>query len=123
MIKKVLITIFFVSLLLIGLTACSRPYVGILFNKDPITKETIMNGTNGFVPNQRIYFLFISEKPIVAKIARIQVYKYGDAGAGPTTLVYAKDLKVHMNEYYYITDYFVITKPGHYVFQVFARDE
>src|SRR5574344_2463697 len=122
MLKKILIILSLIFCTEI-FSACDRPYVGIMFNKDPITRETIANTTNSFTPDDRIYFLFVSEKPIVAKLARVQVYKYGDSGAGPTELVYAKDIKIHMQEYYYITDYFVIPRPGHYMMQIFARDQ
>jgi hypothetical protein len=103
-------------------TGCKRPIVAILFNKEPITKETVLNTTKHFNKGERIYFLFISEKPIVAKQVRVQVMKYGDDGAGPTDLVYAKDYKIHQDNYFYFTDYMVITIPGHYFMQIFARD-
>ncbi|MBP7212267.1 hypothetical protein KBA27_05470 [bacterium] len=126
MFKKIFL-IFAIATFLIGTslicTSCKRPITTLLFNDSPITKETILNYSRNFYTGQKIYFIFISEKPIVADRVRIQIYKYNDPGNMLTDLVYGIDHKVHLDEYYYVTDYVVLHQAGHYMMQIFARDQ
>ena len=106
--------------------ACDNEQSVILFNKFPITKESIVSNTNTnvFKPNERIYYLVTLPKPVVTKSLLIQVYKLGgdkDERLGHD-LVWGKRVKLKDEQIYYYTDYVVMNKTGSYVMKVYSRD-
>ena len=58
--KKFLAAISIIFLMLI-MTACDTDKAAILFNRDPINEETVLNNTTIFERNERIYYLINAE--------------------------------------------------------------
>lgn len=95
----------------------------LLFNKQPITKETVLNNSIEFFTGKRIYYIFMTEKPIQSECIRVQILKKDDkVQMGGIKIVYANDYRVSQDEYYYYTDYFVLYEPGYYFMQIFSKD-
>ena len=118
--------IFIIFFIMLFVCACDNEQSVILFNKFPITKESIVSNTNTnvFKPNERIYYLVTLPKPVVTKSLLIQVYKLGgdkDERLGHD-LVWGKRVKLKDEQIYYYTDYVVMNKTGSYVMKVYSRD-
>lgn len=117
--KKVLLI--FTLFLTIFLSGCDKPKTIILFNKNPITKENFLNNATEFGAGTKIYYLFITEKPLDTNIIRIRVLKR-DAMAGnqPIKLVYSNDFRMFKDQIYYYNDYIVIHDPGNYCMTIYS---
>lgn len=106
--------------------ACDNEKSVILFNKLPITSETISSksNTNIFKPDERIYYLVTLPKPVEKKLLLIQIFKLGgdiDERLG-YELVWGKRVKLKDEQLYYYTDYVVLNKSGNYVMKVYSQD-
>ena len=124
---KKLLTVFFVVLSIIHLSAFAwekRFRRGIIFNNVPFTKETAESYTRTFQRGERIYWLFMSKKPIDAQFIGVQVVSATHKGNGATIsgIVYTHDYRINRDNPYYFTDYFVIHSPGHYYMQIFDKN-
>lgn len=109
------------------LTACKppTPHSIILFNKYPITKETFLNNSTEFDLDKRIYFVFMTEKPLNKnnEKIRIKIYKRDSkANDFVSKLVYCKDFRLMKNDIYYYTDYFVMNEKGTFCMMVYKMD-
>ena len=97
---------------------------GIIFNDVPFTAETAGNYKYSFLKGERIYWLFMSKKPIKAQFIGVQVVS-ANHKSGFTTIsgvVYSHDYRINRDSPYYFTDYFVIHSPGHYYMQIFDKN-
>lgn len=104
-------------------TGCSeKAYV--IFNKQPITRENLLNGSYLFEKGERVYYVVTlpPEKAITKQIF-IQVYKrdnkemrYG------YKLIYGKKVYLNEDEQYYYTDYYVFPDSGLYEFKIYSAD-
>lgn len=100
-------------------------HTGIIFNKVPFTPETAGNYTRSFERGEKIYWLFMSKKPIKAEFIGVQVVS-GTHKTGLTTIsgiVYTHDYRINKDNPHYYTDYFVLHSPGHYYMQIFDKNK
>ena len=73
--KKLVFCLISFFLLLTVTCACSKDKAAILFNRDKITVDNVMNYSFKFKPNERIYYLVIIPKKIKTRSIEIQVIK------------------------------------------------
>lgn len=99
-------------------------HAGIIFNNVPFTPETAQNYTRNFQRGEKIYWLFMSKKPIKAKYIGIQVVSTNHKTGWATVsgIVYSHDYRINKDSPHYYTDYFVIHSPGHYYMQIFDKN-
>lgn len=118
--KKLLTFLFLIMFLSCG---CSQDKAGILFNRYPITEQTIYNHTKTFSEGQRIYYVVLMPKKVESRYLYIQVVQkdneYGQLGYN---LIWTKDVRLKDEEVNYFTDYLVLYRKGHYVMQVYSKD-
>lgn len=121
--QKKIITLLFVMFFAISSTACSPPKTMILFNNEPITKETILSNASQFTAGKKIYYLFITEKHLDTNIIRVRVLKKdGKVKMQPIVLVYSNDFRMNKDQLFYYNDYIVINDAGDYCMVIYARD-
>lgn len=111
-------------LLLFICTGCDdKEKANIIFNADPITKDTVMHPSREFAAGQRIYYLFFTPKKLECKFIRVQVFKVGDTiNRGGYSIYWTNDYRVMKQNMYYYTNYVTIHQKGRYVMQVFSID-
>lgn len=121
MIKKILIVlILFLTCLTTG---CNRLKTLVLFNNNPITKENISSCSTEFEAGKRIYYLFVTEKPLDAKFIRVEILKRDEkANFAITKLVYSNDFRLYKDQIYYYNDYIVMNSPGYYFMVIFSKN-
>ncbi len=118
--------LFLVSLIILSTTtACidtgDKP--AILFNKNPITKETVMDYSTVFKPNVRIYYLILMPKKVHSRYIYIQIIKKDNAQERlGYKLYWANTVRLKDEEVFYYDDYIVISQPGAYVMKVYSKD-
>ncbi|MBQ7125676.1 hypothetical protein IJO12_01165 [bacterium] len=98
----------------------------ILFNKHPITNETITStsNTNEFNSGERIYYLIGFPEKLYKKSLLIQIFKVGgdkDERFGHE-IVWGKRVKLKTQQHNFYTDYIVINQNGVFVMKVYSRD-
>lgn len=103
-------------------TGCSdRP--AIMFNKNPITKENVLDYSSVFKPNVRIYYLILMPKKNHSRYLYIQLIKKDNAEMRlGYKLYWTKTVRLKDEEESYFTDYVVVSSPGAYVMQVYSKD-
>lgn len=95
----------------------------ILFNKNPITKENVMDYSSVFKPNVRIYYLILMPKKVHSRYIYIQIIKKdNDMERLGYKLYWANTVRLKDEEVYYYDDYIVIGEPGAYVMKVYSKD-
>jgi len=123
MVKKVLISISLILFLSLGLSGCDKNAPIILFNHNPITKETILNNSISFKQNERIYYIFLTQKPLTSPYIRVQVIKQDEkVEFWGTKVIRSDDYKLSKDQAYYYDDYVVLGETGHYYLLVFSKD-
>lgn len=103
----------------------SKFHHGIIFNDVPFTVETIGNYKTSFQKGEKIYWLFMSKKPIKAQYIEVQVLS-ANHKTGFTTIsgiAYTHDYRINKDCPHYYTDYFVFHTPGHYYVQIFDKNK
>lgn len=125
-VMKKFLSFIFVILAVMFVSGCDSEKSVILFNKLPITSQTITSksNTNIFKPNERIYYLVTLPKPVEKKSLLIQIFKLGggiDERLG-YELVWGKRVKLKDEQLYYYTDYVVLNNSGNYVMKVYSAD-
>lgn len=119
--KIIILSICFLTLLC--LCGCKRRTTAILFNSEPITKETILHNTNEFMMGKRIYYIFLTEKPLKSNIIRVEVKKKDEKSEfWGIKLVYGNDYRLSKDQIYYYNDYIVLHESGHYYMFVYLKD-
>lgn len=119
--KKILLTLVLLVIMLSSAACTDKP--GILFNKYPITKDTVMGYENLFKPNTRIYYLVILPKPVHSRYIYIQIIKKDNAqGRLGYKLYYGNTVRLKDEQVYYYDDYIVINEPGIYVMKIYSKD-
>lgn len=115
--------ILFLMALVMVTSACDSEKAAILFNRNKITAENVMNYSSVFQPNQRIYYLVLIPKKINTKSIEIQIIKkdnsYERLGY---KLYWSYSAKLKDDQMYYYDDYVVIPETGAYVMKVFSKD-
>lgn len=120
--KKALVSIF-LGLSLCLFSGCGKQKTIILFNKYPITKENLLNNATQFPVDKRIYYIFMTQKPLDTKMVRVKIYKRDEkANYHVTKLVLTVDSKLTKDQVYYYTDYIVMHDTGNYFMAVFAMN-
>ena len=120
---KKIILCFLMLFVMTVFSACSSDKAAILFNREKITAQNVMNYSSVFSPNQRIYYLILIPKKIKTRTIEIHVIKkdndYMRLGYNPywSYSAYLKD-----DQMYYYDDYVVISEPGAYVMRVYSKD-
>ncbi len=118
---KLIIVLFFAIIFLSG---CAYDRGLILFNNQPITRENALYDKKTFLPETRIYYLFIAPKKMSNDFIRVQIFKMTDkAHLGGYEVVRTKDYRLMQDERYYHSNYFVLYEKGRYVMQVFSHDD
>jgi len=122
MYKKFLYLIILIVVSL-NLSACSKNKTLILFNKYPVIKETLLNNATEFNAGKRIYYIFLTDKPLETKMIRIKIYKRDEkANYGVTKVAFTGDFKVMKDQLYYYNDYIVLHDAGYYYMAIFAMN-
>ena len=119
--KKILLFIFTVLIMFVT-CACDNQKSYILFHKHPFTPEILTGSTNVFKPNERIYYLITTPKPVESKRLLIQVVKKGTDERLGYDLVWGKQVKIRDEQVYYYTDYVVFSEKGAYTMKVYSKD-
>ncbi len=120
--KKIVLCL--ISLLIMfSASACSKDKAAILFNRNKITADNVMDYSFVFQPNQRIYYLVIIPKKIKTRSIEIQIIKkdnqYQRLGYN---LYWSYSAQLKDDQMYYYDDYVVISQPGAYVMKVYSKD-
>ncbi len=96
----------------------------IVFNREPITQENVLNASYVFARGERVYYVITLPEPVLTRQLFIQVYKrdnkemrYG------YKLVYGKTVKLKDEQESYYTDYYVFNETGLYEFKVYSKDD
>lgn len=104
-------------------SACSDKS-SIMFNKNPITKENVMDYSSVFKPNVRIYYLVLIPKKVHSRYLYIQVIKKDNKeGRLGYKLYWTKTVRLKDEQVNYFSDYVVINETGAYVMQVYSKDK
>ncbi len=108
----------------LSLSACDGQKTMILFNQDPITKDNFLNNSNRFVAGKRIYYLFITQKPLKTDFIRIRILKREDkADMAISKVVYSNDFKLTKDQVFYYNDYLVMSSAGYYAMVVYSKNK
>ncbi len=113
---------FLLLLITLFITGCQdKSY--IVFNRQEITPENVLDADYVFSPGEKVYYVVTFPKPIVTRQIYVQVFKrdnkemrYG------YKLVYGKTVKLKDEQQNYYTDYFVFNETGLYEFKVYSKD-
>lgn len=117
------IALVFLSVFLSG-CVFDKEKPGILFNKDPISKDTVMNSSRHFEVGKPIYYLFYTPKKIETEFIRVQVFKVGDnIPRGGYKIVWTNEYRIMKQNMYYYYNYFVLHSAGSYMMQIFSMDD
>ena len=73
-IKKIIIFFVFLSFITSGYIFERKFKAGIIFNREPFNKATIDKYQLEFYPNERIYWLLMSKKPLKAKFIKVDTW-------------------------------------------------
>lgn len=115
-----IIVLLFVMLFFSG---CTKQKAGILFNKHPITEQTIYDYTDVLDVGKRIYYVIFMPKKVESRYIDIQVIKKdNDYGKYGYSLIWTRSVRLKDEEVKYFTDYFVLNQKGYYIMKVFSKD-
>lgn len=122
--KKFLLIAFIILISFSDANAKEKAF--ILFNKHPITNETITStsNTNQFQAGERIYYLIAFPEKSIKKSLLVQVFKIGggkDERFGHD-IVWGKRVKLKTQQHNYYTDYIVLNQTGAFVMKVYSKD-
>lgn len=112
-----------IFLIMFMTSACNADKPAILFNKYPITEDTVMGYGNIFKPNTRIYYLVILPKKIHSRYIYLQIVKKDNKeGRLGYKIYYGKTVRLKNEQINYYDDYIVISEPGVYVMKIYSKD-
>ena len=103
--------------------ACDSEKVQVFYNKHPFSQETIVDNTNVFEPNERIYYLITLPKKVYTQRLYIKIMKTGSNERLGYETIWARQVKMRDEQVHYYTDYIVLRETGAYVMQVYSKDE
>lgn len=104
-------------------TGCSYEKGVILFNEQPITRDSLLYNDKVFSTGQKVYYIFLAPKKMYSEFIRVQVFKMTDkAPWGGNEVIRTKDYRLMKDERYYHTDYFTFHESGRYVMQIFLHE-
>ena len=118
--KWFLILLIFISVVSTGCKEKSY----IVFNREPITPENVLDVDYSFKTGERVYYLITLPEPVLTRQLYVQVFKRDhDAMRYGYKLIYGKTVKLKDEQQYDYTDYFVLNEAGLYEFKVYSKDE
>jgi len=124
MFKKFLVFLALFVCTIFMLCGCAKPTSIILFNKFPITKENMLQNSSEFVAGRRIYYIFITEKPLETDMVRVKVIKREEkANFALGKIVYSNDFRLNKDQVYYYNDYIVIHEAGYYCMAIYDKND
>lgn len=109
-------------MLLLTLTGCSEK-ASILFNRQPITKENVLEYSSVFERGARIYYLILMPEVQRSRYLNIQIIKKGVTGYLGYSLYMTLAIRLKDEEEKYYTDYLVINEAGAYIMKVYSKDK
>ena len=119
--KKNILILF--TLLFAFLTVGCSDKPAIMFKKNPITKEKVLDHSSVFKPNVRIYYLVLMPKKNHSRYLYIQLIKKDNAEMRlGYKLYWTRNVRLKDEQENYFTDYVVVNEPGAYVMQVYSKD-
>lgn len=120
---KKIILCFLMLFVMTVFSACSSDKAAILFNREKITAQNVMNYSSVFSPNQRIYYLILIPKKIKTRTIEIHVIKKdNDYMRLGYNLYWSYSAYLKDDQMYYYDDYVVISEPGAYVMRIYSKD-
>lgn len=120
---KKFLTLIAICFVMLAVCGCDGDKPGILFNRYPITEDTVMNYEQVFERGKRIYYLVVMPEKIHSRYMYLQIIKKdNDYGRLGYKIYYGKNIRLKNENIYYYDDYIVINEPGAYVMQIFSRD-
>ncbi len=109
--------------LTLGISGCNKQKAIILFNHNPITKETLLNNATEFQVKKRIYYIFINQKALNTQFVRVIIQKREEkADYFATKIIYSNDFRLNKDQIYYFNDYIVMDEGGYYCMKVYATN-
>ena len=101
---------------------CKKPKTMIIFNNEPITKTNLLDNSSEFQMGKKIYYLFITEKPLKTDAIRVRVMKRDSKALNEITkMVYSNDYRLYKDQIYYYNDYVVMHDVGEYCMVIFSK--
>lgn len=120
--KKIILLL--IAFIFVMMTSACSDKSSIMFNKNPITKENVMDYSSVFKPNVRIYYLILIPKKVHSRYLYIQVIKKDNKeGRLGYKLYWTKTVRLKDEQVNYFSDYVVINETGAYVMQVYSKDK
>ena len=120
--KKIFLVLFLVFCC-ITFCGCKKNKSVILFNRYPISQKNLLDNSNVFKTDERIYFVYLTKKDLKTEDIRIKIFKRNtDAHDAYGSLVYSNTFHLKKGEVNYFTDYIVMHKPGYYIMHVYKMD-
>ena len=122
--KKIILLLLLITVFTSGFTIPKKFKYGIIFIKVPFTRETAGSYTRSFAKGERIYWLFMSNKPIKANFIKVQVVSATDKGPWNTLsgIVYTNEYRINKDSPHFFTDYVVMHTGGHYYMEIFDKN-
>ncbi len=119
-----ILIIFTLIILIFTTTACKKlDKSAILFNRNKITVDNVMDYSFVFKPNERIYYLILIPKKVKTDRIDIQIIKkdnkYERLGY---KLAWSYSARLYDDEIYYYDDYVVLSETGSYIMKVYSKD-
>lgn len=122
--KKLILLFAFLLLITFSTTACDTDKAAILFNRDPITEETVLNNSTVFEKGERIYYLILMPKTVHSRYIYVQIVKkdneYAQFGY---KLYWANTFRLKDEQQNYYDDYVVLNEKGAYIMNVYSKDD
>ncbi|MCR5261767.1 MAG: hypothetical protein K6C94_08015 [Candidatus Gastranaerophilales bacterium] len=110
-------------LVVLFFSGCANKKAGILFNKHPLTEQTIYDYTDILDVGKRIYYVIVMPKKVESRYIDIQVIKKdNDYGKYGYNLIWTRTVRLKDEEVNYFTDYFVLNQKGYYIMKVYSKD-
>lgn len=76
-----------------------------------------------FETQKRIYYIFMSEKPLNTQFVRVIIQKREEkADYVATKVVYSNDFRLTKDQVYYFNDYIVMNDDGYYCMKVYSTN-
>ena len=120
---KRIILFFLIIIISVCLAGCNTEKAEVYYNKHPFSAETIIENTNIFKPNERIYYLITLPKSVQTQRLYVKIMKMGSNERLGYDTVWARQVKMRDEQVHYYTDYIVLHETGAFVIQVYSKDE
>lgn len=121
-VRLLIIMIVFCSTISVGV--CKKSAAILLFNTQPITQNNLLDNSSEFLVGQKIYYIFITEKPLKTDAIRVRVLKRDEKALNEITkIVYSNDYRLYKDQIYYYNDYIVMHEAGNYCLIIHSKKD